>query len=146
MPRTPHEIPYLSYSPDADAVAIELAPGHPGDRRTRELAPRVRADFIGELLVGFEILEASTLIPGTFLQAMQRPVDEVTLATAAQLLKRSPNTLRILLRSGRIAGARKRGRDWVVPRAALWEYLDSLAPSGRPAEHPRAPRRRRGTR
>jgi hypothetical protein len=135
--------PHLTYSRDADALAIALAPGMPGHRVTRELTPQIHADFIGDQLVAFEIHGASELIPKTYLAAMKPPVDEVSLEEAAREIKRSVNTLRILLREQRITGGRKVGRSWVVPRAALWEYLDSLAPTGRPTADRRAPRRKR---
>jgi hypothetical protein len=136
-------VPHLTYARDVDALAIALAPGMPGHRVTRELTPQIRADYIGAQLVAFEILGASELIPDRYLALMKPPVDEVPLEEAAREIKRSVNTLRILLREGRIKDGRKVGRSWVVPRGRLWEYLDSLAATGRPTTNPRAPRRKR---
>lgn len=45
---------------------------------------------------------------------------------AAELLLCTPDTVRDMLRSGRLAGV-KVGRDWVLPAGAFYARLDELA-------------------
>ncbi|MEX2181726.1 MAG: DUF2283 domain-containing protein [Gemmatimonadaceae bacterium] len=134
----------MTYSPEADAFALDFHPVPAGRRVTRELAPNVRADYIGDRLVGFEILDASTLIPSEALATIGAPSFPVlTIAEAAKKFKRHPRTLRYAAERGKIAGAEKTGRDWLVPYVGVLNYVVNLPPAGRPAKHRRAPNRRR---
>lgn len=134
----------FTYDASADAVAIQFGPAPKGVRPlTRSLSPQIRADFHGETLLAFEILDASTVLPAAALETMRAPVELLTLQEASRESKREPRTLRSAIAAGRIVGAVKRGRDWIVPKHALWNYLESLAPAGRPTNNKRAPLRKR---
>jgi excisionase family DNA binding protein len=56
---------------------------------------------------------------------VKAPSDILTLPQAARLAGLSPITLRVQIRNGRIK-ATKVGRDWVVTRAELRAYLESV--------------------
>lgn len=133
----------ITYDRAADAVAIIFAPRPDGRPLTKDLGHGVSADFIGKQLVGFEILGASALIPPAALETIGAAGEELSLKQAAKEAKRQPQTLRKAIERGAIIGAEKRGRDWVMTRAALFNYLESLAPAGRPTKNKRAPHRKR---
>lgn len=129
----------MTYSPTADAVAIELVPEAPS-ARTQHLGPDIAADFDARgRLVSLEILNASAHYAPAELQRLAAPVDYLTLAEAAKESGLAPATLRLQANRQRLAAV-KRGRDWLIPRHALWNYLESRGPSGRP------PRSKRGRR
>ena len=133
----------LTYSPSADALALQLATGT--EIRTRELAPGVHADFDGRgRLVGVEILDASTHYDRAELEQLAAPVEYLTLAEAAKESQLSPATLKAQIHNRRLP-ALKRGRDWLVARHELWSYLENRAPQGRPARR-RAARRTKAAR
>lgn len=147
MPRkTTLFVPSITYDPQADAVAISLAPtGGGAAPLTRVLDPRhpdIRGDWVGPRLTAIEILGASAFFAPETLARFVAPITELTLAQAAKESKRSASTLRVQINQGRLP-ARKQGRDWLVKRSDLWNYLESLAPTGRPTADTRAPRRRR---
>lgn len=124
--------PRMTYDPTADAVAIQLVAGHGGRPVTRELAPHVFADYLGDQLVAFEILDASAIIPLQVLQLMGPAGQMLSLEEAAKETGRQAQTIRKAIAAGKITGAEKKGRDWRVPRHALWNYLEELSPAGRP--------------
>lgn len=138
--------PAITYDPDADAVAIDLAPTPKGALRvTRALLaerPDLRADFVGEQLMGFEILGASAFFAPEVLARFGPAAIEHTLAEAAALAKLNPTTLRVLVNQGKLP-ARKKGRDWLVKESDLWNYVESRSPAGRPAADPKARKVRR---
>lgn len=135
--------PMLSYDAAADAVAIQFASAPKGKApTTRELAPHIRADFLGTQLLGLEILEASTMLSAEALKGLTPPVELLTITEAAKESKRAPTTIRSAIAAGRLT-ATKKGRDWVVARHDLWNYLEDLAPAGRPTNNKRAPLRKR---
>ena len=120
----------ITYDAEADALGIWL-PGASNDARTRELAPGVHADLTPDgRLTAVEVLDASSRYPVGSLRTLESPVDWMTLVEAASESGLTPDTLRHQVLNGRLA-ARKRGRDWLVSRAALWTYLENRAPSGR---------------
>ena len=96
-------------------------------------------------LASVEILDASSRYPAASLRNLPAPMDWMSLAEAAAESGITPDALRRQVLNGRLA-ARKRGRDWVVSPAALWTYLESRAPSGRPPASSKGRRVRRGTR
>jgi len=123
----------MTYSAEADALAVDLASGAKGVG-TRELGPGIYADFDAKgRLVGIEVLDASLHYPRAELEALANPVEYLTLAEAAKESKLSPVTLKAQIRNGRLP-AIKRGRDWLVAGHDLWNYLETRAPQGRPAE------------
>lgn len=124
--------PRMTYDPAVDAAAIVFVAKPDGTPITRELAPHVRADYVGDQLVAFEILDASAIIPLQVLQAMGPAGDMLTLEEAAQETGRQAQTIRKAIAAGKIDGAEKKGRDWRVPRHALANYLEELSPAGRP--------------
>jgi excisionase family DNA binding protein len=127
----------LTYDPQADVLGIWF-PGPDQDVRTREIAPGVHVDLTPEgRVTAIQILDARARYPLPSLRALDGPVDWITLVEAAREAGLKPDTLRRQVANGRLE-ARKRGRDWLVSRSALWTYLDGRAPSGR------APASRRG--
>jgi uncharacterized protein YuzE len=134
----------MTYSPTADAVAIELAP-EATSARTQHMGPDIIADFDARgRLVSLEILNASDHYPAAALQQLSAPVEYLTLAEAAKESGLAPATLRLQASRQRLAAV-KRGRDWLIPRHALWNYLENREPSGRPPASTRARRIRRAT-
>jgi uncharacterized protein YuzE len=135
----------VTYSPTADAVAIELVPDAKSVR-TVTFGPDTRADFDERgRLITIELLNAGTYYSREELERLQRPVDYLTLTEAAKESGLAPATLRLQLNRGRIQGV-KRGRDWVIARHVLWNYLENREPGGRPATSAKAKRiRRRAT-
>ena len=79
-----------------------------------------RTDEEGNL-VGFLIHEISTMKgPSSFefnlsSEENDEETDSVTIASAAEKLQVSERRLRQLARQGRVKGAEKRGRDWLIP-------------------------------
>jgi hypothetical protein len=64
---------------------------------------------------------------------MGKSSDPLTLPEAAAEAGLNPGTLRVQIHNGRLE-AKKIGRDWVVTRAALRDYLNNRAPQGRRAK------------
>ncbi len=121
----------MTYSSEADALAIKLAPGAISARMVR-LAPGVNADFDGAgRLIGVEVLRAGERYDRAALEHLAAPTEFLTLAEAAKESGLSPATLRVQLHKGRLTGA-KRGRDWVIATHELWNYLEGRQPRGRP--------------
>jgi hypothetical protein len=135
--------PMISYDAPADAVAIRFASAPKGKApTTRELAPNIRADFLGARLLGLEILEASSMLSTEALAGLTPPVELLTIREAAKASKREPTTLRSAIAAKRLL-ATKKGRDWQIARHDLLTYLEGLAPAGRPTNNERAPMRER---
>lgn len=133
----------ITYDRSADAIAITLNPAARGRPVTHELSPHIRADYIGTQLVSLEILDASAILPAAALEQLGTARVMLSIAAAAREAKREPRTIRAAAAAGRIDGAVKEGRDWFVPRAGLWNYLEQLGPAGRPPKAKRAPHRKR---
>lgn len=130
------------YDRNADAAYIAV-----GNRRrvdtTTFVSHDVAVDFDGNgYIVGIEILNAREHL-GPDVHRMPSAVEELSLAQAAAQCNppRSPTTLRVQIRNGRLK-ATKRGRDWVVTAADLENYLEAVE-SGRPSEGARRPAKRR---
>jgi excisionase family DNA binding protein len=68
------------------------------------------------------IRAASRLVDQRLVLSLSSPSDLLTLREAAAEANLSPSTLRVQIANGRLV-ATKRGRDWVVHRGALEEYL-----------------------
>ncbi|MBI4421928.1 MAG: DUF2283 domain-containing protein [Gemmatimonadetes bacterium] len=135
----------MTYDAEADVLGIWL-PGASDDARTHELTPGIQVDLTPDgRLTAVEVLNASSRYPVRSLRALESPVDWMTLTEAAGESGLAPDTLRRQALDGRLA-ARKRGRDWLVSRAALWTYLENRAPSGRPPSSPKGRNLRRRTR
>lgn len=129
----------ITYDREADALAIDLLPTATR-ARTERLRPGVFAHYDGEdRLIELEVLGASARYPRAELERVGTPADWLTLAEAAKEAALSPATLRSQIHKGRLK-AEKRGHDWLVSRAGLWNYLENRAPQGRP---PARPKRRR---
>lgn len=137
----------MKYDAAADALAISFHPRPKGTPITRELevadGQTIHADFIGDRLVGFEILDATRLISQKALETISAAGELLSMKEAALLSKRAPRTLQIACERGRIPGAVKHGRDWLIPASGLWSYIDDLSPRGRPPASSAAPNRRR---
>ncbi len=58
--------------------------------------------------------------------------DLLTTAQAAAIIGVIPARVRRLAEDGRFPGARKHGRDWLIPRADVTAYADSPRRPGRP--------------
>lgn len=128
------------YDPAADAMLLQFT-GSRGKRiRTVEVRPGVNLDFdAANRLVALELLDASEHIPREALLQLPPAAVELTLADAAKESGHAPGTLRVLINQGRLVG-RKRGRDWIVTRAALWNYLESRSARGPKTTVPRRTR------
>jgi hypothetical protein len=131
------------YMASEDALSVILAPA---DRPvSREIAPGVTGDFDQSgRLVALEILDASKRYPDADFTTLPDgeewlTLEEASAAAAEEGEALAPSTMRVQLKAGRLTG-RKQGRDWLISRAALWNYLESRAPSGRPS--PNAPKDR----
>jgi uncharacterized protein YuzE len=99
----------FTYSPEADALAIDLAEGT-GHIGTKKIGPNVFADFDARgRLVGIEVLDASRVYPRAELEQLPTGVEYITLAEAATEEKVPRTELRPALRKGELPGIR-RGR------------------------------------
>ena len=121
------------YDRQADAAYISV-----GRRRkvntTEHASHDVAVDFDRNgYVVGIEILNARGHF-GPDVDKLPSAVEELSLAEAAARCQppRSPITLRVQIRNGRLK-ATKRGRDWVVTAANLENYLEAVE-SGRVSE------------
>jgi uncharacterized protein YuzE len=121
------------YDRQADAAYISV-----GRRRkvntTKHASHDVAVDFDRNgYVVGIEILNAREHF-GPDVHKLPSAVEELSLAEAAARCQppRSPTTLRVQIRNGRLK-ATKRGRDWVVTAANLENYLEAVE-SGRVSE------------
>lgn len=125
----------LTHDATHDVAYLELVAVDPGAVvTTHALAAWLAADFdAAGHLVGLEVLDASDHLPAAALQQAEAPTEWLTLAEAGALIDRSPTTLRVQIRNGRLP-AKKQGRDWVVRRAALETYAINAG-----AEPPPAP-------
>lgn len=131
----------MTYSPQADALAVELTP-HGRSVRTQKLAPGINVDWDKEgRLITLEILDASARYPKAELEQLGDAATWLTLAEAEEEGREeggpTAKTLRGLLLKGRIPG-RKRGRDWEIAAHDLWNYLESRSAAGRPGRRPSA--------
>lgn len=134
----------LTYDATVDAFQLELAPGT-RVAKTIEWGPGVHVDVDARgRVLGIEVLDASTHFDVASLATLRPPVVTLSLVEAADESGLSAATLRVLLNSGRLVG-RKQGRDWTVTLSDLYTYLESRAPSGRPAKSRKARRRIGGT-
>jgi uncharacterized protein YuzE len=121
------------YDRQADAAYISV-----GRRRkvntTEHASHHVAVDFDRNgYVVGIEILNARAHF-GPDIDKLPSAVEELSLAEAAARCRppRSPTTLRVQIRNGRLK-ATKRRRDWVVTAANLENYLEAVE-SGRVSE------------
>jgi len=62
---------------------------------------------------------------------------ELTTSEAAERLGVTPMRVRQLCQGGELPGARRRGRDWLIPVAAISVYQQNRRPAGYPAGRPR---------
>lgn len=121
----------MTYSPAADALAIELLPDH-ASVQTMAPSDDVRFDFDADgRLIGVEVLNASRHYPPDALARVGVPRALLTLREASEESGLDASTLRHQIRNGRLV-ATKRGHDWFIDRAALWNYLEGREAAGRP--------------
>jgi len=133
----------MTYDADGDVLGIWLSAAS-SDVRSLEVAPGIHADVSPDgRLVSLEILDASLRYPAASLRHLPTPDEWLTLAQAAAESGITPDALRRQALNGRLA-AEKRGRDWIVSATALWNYLESRAPSGRPPASTKGRRLRHG--
>jgi excisionase family DNA binding protein len=132
----------VTYDAEADAVSITLLADVPR-AKTVQVRRGILVHFDAQdRLLELEILQARAQYPPATLERLGSPVEYLTLAQAAKETGLDASTLRRQILNKRLQGE-KRGHDWLVTRAALWTYLDSRAPSGRPARRKKARRPRR---
>lgn len=132
----------FTYDRAADALSIELLPDATSARMV-QIAPDCNADLDKRgRLVSIEILQASAYYSKAQLERLERTSDELTLREAAEESDLAATTLKNQIRAGKLPGV-KRGRDWFIERAALWNYLANRSPAGRPSN---ASRKRPGER
>lgn len=126
----------MHYDPHVDAMLIQFTPGRGKRLHTVDVSPGVRVDLDKEnRLVALEVLYASDHIPLAELMLLPSADIELTLSEAANESGHSPGTLRVLINQGRLVG-RKRGRDWIVTAADLWNYLESRSARGPKTKRP----------
>ena len=122
----------FTYDREADALSIELVPDATSARMVR-IAPDCNGDLDRRgRLVSIEILQASAYYPKAQLERLERTSDELTLLEAAAESELAVTTLKNQIRAGKLRGV-KRGRDWFVERAELFNYLENRSAAGRPA-------------
>lgn len=132
-----------TYDPVADAMYIRIWDIAPRGVTTRRIEPGVSIDYIGEMPIGVEILNVSTRVtPAELKKYMKLPTGDVdlTIAEAVNESGLAAQTLRAQISNGRLQ-AKKRGRDWLISRTALLNYLESRDTRGRPAKATRARRK-----
>jgi hypothetical protein len=119
----------ITYSRSIDVLDIELLPEGRTQRMVK-LGPTCNADLDAKgRLIAIEILDASAWYSKQQLEQLEEPMPEyLTLAEAAAESKIAPVTLRAQIANGRLV-ATKRGRDWLVARHELWNYLEKRAPT-----------------
>lgn len=133
------------YSREVDALTVELVPKGRTERMVK-LGPTCNADVDAKgRLIAIEILDASTWYPKAALEQLEAPTPHyLTLAEAAAEAKLAPVTLRAQITNGKLVGM-KQGRDWLVARHELWNYLENRAPQGRPGQVARGAQLRAAT-
>ena len=130
----------IRYDPAVDAMAIQFTGGGGKRPRTVVVRPGVHLDFDAEgRLVALELLDASNHVPRAQLLKLASAEVELTLAEAAKESGHSAGTLRVLINQGRLV-AKKRGRDWIVTLADLFNYLESRSVRGPKTTLPRRTR------
>jgi len=121
----------FTYDPDVDALAVQLAPGRKTARLIK-LGRGITADLDADgRLITVEVLDASHWYDRPTLEGLTRPGREFTLAEAVKESGLEASTLRRQAGAGKIPGAEKRGRDWILPEAGLWSYLEGREARGR---------------
>lgn len=130
----------ISYDDVADVVGFELSPTPASYTREQGNGVLVGYDE-GNRVVSIQVLDASKHFDNETLALLRSPATPLSLAEASKESGLAAATLRVLLNSGRLKGA-KRGRDWIVTLAELKTYLASRAPAGRPAFRYKARRTR----
>ena len=139
----------FTYSPGADALYVELAAVERRATRQQEIVPGVIMDFDAQdRVLGLELLGASRHVPRDQLNQAEPPGTWLTLKEAATEAAAkgepiSPDTLRSQAAKGKLK-TEKRGRDLVVARHELWNYLENRAPAGRRAAGSASDLARRG--
>lgn len=117
---------WITYDPDADALAIEFAAGR-ATWRTVEVVGGVRLDLDRQgRPITLEILDASRRVRRALLGGLPAPGRLLTLRAAARQVGVTPDTLRQQVRAGRLVGV-KQGRDWFVSESALRDYRRHVA-------------------
>jgi len=122
----------ITYDREADALAVSFVP-YAKSARTARISEGVNFDYDAEgNLIAIEILGASHTLPKEHLDTMPLAEVRLTLLEAADRAGLDPDTLRSLINKGRLFG-QKRGRDWTITLAELYNYLDSRDTRGRPS-------------
>ena len=86
--------------------------------------------------IAIDILQASAHYPKAELERLGSAEVELTLAEAAAESGLAMSTLKNQIHNERLPAA-KRGRDWIVTRTALYNYLENRSEAGRPPARPR---------
>ena len=121
----------ITYSRTYDALAVELAPGPCVE--SISLGPGITADIDREgRLICIEVLNASAWYSLPQLETLPSAVELITVREAARDSGFRVSTLRKHILAGRIPGARKDGRDWLLPRHELRSLLQNRPRIGRP--------------
>ncbi|MEA3244790.1 MAG: DUF2283 domain-containing protein [Gemmatimonadota bacterium] len=129
----------ITYDPKADALYIALW-GAKAPFRTVDAGRGVHLDFNDSgKLAGLELLGASEHLPADDLARIGKPSMPRTLGELEKETGITAETWKKLCQAKRVP-ATKRGRDWVVELADALNYMESRAPSGRPARRRKARR------
>lgn len=123
----------MKFTYDAEADALYISLDEATSANTVQVAKGVHMDFDAERRpIGVEILFASKYYSAAALQSIAAPRDELPLSQVAKESGVSAETWKKQLQAGRVKG-RKIGRDWVVDRAEMLNYLESRDTRGRQA-------------
>lgn len=135
----------ITYDPAVDALAIRFRNRTGGRLDTIVVRPGVHVDIdAAGHVAAIEILDASDHISAEELATIGAPSQLLSLAELEARFGVSAATWKKLCQAKRVRAV-KRGRDWAVELVDALAYLESRAPSGRPARKRRA-RRRAGAR
>ena len=119
----------IMYDREADALSILLADGEVG--QTKNIAPGVEVDFdFDGRVLAIEFLNASKKYDIDS-SGLEEPDPYYSLAAAAELYGLSPTTLRHQIERGVLPGV-KFGRNWVVHRDDLDEYMKERSRKAKP--------------
>lgn len=131
----------VTYDGKVDALHVILWEAK-APLRTREAAPGIHLDYTEDgKLAGLELLDASEHVPAAVLARIGKPSRPMTLADLEKATGITAETWKKLAQAKRVPAA-KRGRDWIVEYGDALNYLESRAPSGRPASKRKARRRK----
>lgn len=143
---------------DWDVLAVRLRRGRPFPLLPSTTEPEIRQEvrrWAYELKTAWSMEENGTAdekdaayarrmqerLSSTYAKRVEKRADYVSTAEGAAILGYGQEHVNLLCRKGELRGAKKVGRNWVVPRSALDEYKPG--PQGFAAHPEKNPRKRK---